>query len=243
VEIDYRNKSEKTVVRKKVSEKRALYFYLFLTLSGIVCGVAVGVFTQSIAFGGLMVLAILLLWLYSFRLKRMLLSGNIIVAILAAAPVYSVLLLLFFADCHQCNITIWIKNHLILFWFVTGYSFFAVITHFLREIIKDIQDREGDKAHQCQTLPVKMGNKSATRIAIGIAITVLLLILLTQAMLFRMGYELLAWYGFLVDVLLAGVLFRLTHSVSPDDYGKTGNLVKVMMLAGIFSMILIPLMI
>jgi len=83
---------------------------------------------------------------------------------------------------------------------------FAVSFHIVREIIKDIQDIEGDRAAGIVTLPQVIG----TRAALGIA---LLLFLLLDLQILVPIYK--SWFGASYTVLaIAGVVVPLTASLA-----------------------------
>ncbi|HKK10468.1 MAG TPA: UbiA family prenyltransferase, partial [Bacteroidales bacterium] len=215
--------------------------YFIHLLLGAAFGVLTAYLTKSYVFGVLFFLAIAILWFYSYRLKKALFLGNMVVAIMAAAPVYSVLMVMFFSDWNTGNSLLnWISDNQQIVGFVFGYSFFAVTTHFLREIVKDIQDMDGDKAFRCLTVPIKYGKMRAAIIAQWITVVVIAFLGMAQLILFVNDYLLMGFYSFLIIVFLIMIFIRIRKAESAADFGKAGSLIKWMMLLGILSMVLIP---
>ena len=101
-----------------------------------------------------------MLWLYSYRYKKSVLIGNIIVGIFVSFVPWSV--------CYPELVNALIGKIPYQSFFVsTGiiYILFAFISTILREIIKDIEDKEGDAQFGGKTLPIVYGVPKAKRIA------------------------------------------------------------------------------
>ncbi len=77
-------------------------------------------------------------------------------------------------------------NLIVLFYWIGGFALFAFLTTLSREIIKDIEDFEGDMAYGRNTLPVVTGIPASKIIAVS-------LMVLTIALLY------LVWYFYVHD--------------------------------------------
>ncbi len=64
---------------------------------------------------------------------------------------------------------------------VYGYIFFTFLTTLVREIIKDIEDVDGDYAINAKTLPIAIGRKRANRVAVGFTALLLLFLIVISA--------------------------------------------------------------
>lgn len=128
--IDLINKPSKTFVGTHISVRKTWFLYSFLNVIGVVLG-----FCASLPIGLLHLVCILLLALYSFFFKKMLFVGNFCVSILAALSIWEVGILFPFFS----------KKLFFL-------GLFAANLHFVREIVKDLEDCEGDKQFGCRTL-------------------------------------------------------------------------------------------
>src|SRR5690606_8959648 len=118
----------------------------------------------------------ILLWHYSKYTKRMLLAGNITIALLSATiPLIPGLYELILIENNSAiiihNLQA-IKGHQIpsiishfntgwsyVFFWVFGYSIFAFLLTLIREIVKDMEDIEGDILQLCTTFPIVYGLK------------------------------------------------------------------------------------
>jgi 4-hydroxybenzoate polyprenyltransferase len=241
VEIDRKNKPGKMVVGKQITRRNTLRVYLLHCFMGALAGIYTAFLLKSVFFGLLFIMAIGILWFYSYQLKKTLLWGNIVVAIMAAAPVYSVLMIIFFSEWSEAGgVHHWYVSNQKLVAFVFGYSFFAVTTHFMREIVKDIQDMDGDKAYRCMTVPIRYGKAKSVAIAKGLAVAVMFFLLIGFYVLYQEGFLLMSFYSIVLIAVMLFVTLRLSKAESSGDFGKAGLLVKWLMLFGILSMILIP---
>ncbi len=240
VEIDRKNKPGKMVVGKQISRQHALQIYLLHSLLGALTGIYTAILLKSVFFGLLFILAIAILWLYSYQLKKTLFWGNIVVAIMAAAPVYSVLMVVFFSEWSEAGgVRQWFVSNQRLVAFVFGYSFFAVTTHFMREIVKDIQDMDGDKAYRCMTVPIRYGKTKSVGIVKGLVVAVMFFLLMGFYILYQEGFLLMSFYSIVLMAVMVFITIRLSKAESSADFGRAGTLIKWLMLFGILSMILI----
>ncbi len=113
-----------------ISVQKTWFLYGFLTVLGTILG-----FYASLEIGILHFICTLLLFFYSFFFKKMVLVGNFCVAVLAGLSIWEIEILFPFSPAKL---------------FFLGV--FATNLHFVREIIKDIEDCEGDRQFACRTL-------------------------------------------------------------------------------------------
>ncbi len=223
VDIDIINKGESTIINRNISIKSAKYlFYLFNSI-GLIVGVWVSFKTNKIAFSVFFISIIILLFLYSKILKSIPILGNIVVSLLISLCI----LIIAFFEQYQMN------SYVLKIIFM--YSFFAFLINLIREIIKDIEDINGDYAGEMNTLPILIGRKRTNSIARMITIFLILFIL---AVLVFYDYQnlIIKYYGVLVVILpLLYFISRLTISKSKKDYHKLSSLLKGIMVLGILS--------
>ncbi|PJB15031.1 MAG: hypothetical protein CO118_05580 [Flavobacteriales bacterium CG_4_9_14_3_um_filter_32_8] len=203
------------------------------------------IFIQLIAAGAL--------WYYSVLFKKQVIIGNVMVALLAAlvpfvAGLYELLLqhanvdntvnnLLFFMEPGtpfeeiKYIITIILRN--IMYW-VLGFSLFAFLSTMVREIIKDIEDYEGDKKYYSNTLPVVYGKQKAKKVAQGIALIMIILIgFLQYLQLQTKDMASLMYFLFTLQIPLVYVIYQLQLANEKIDYTKLSRAMKLIMLMGI----------
>lgn len=211
VKIDYINKPERVVVGKSITRRFAILFHVILSITGIALGVYL-----SWRITALNVASVFLLWLYSNNLKRLPFIGNLTVALLTGAAVYSVEML------YRTN------NALIVV-----FAIFAMFMTLVREIIKDIEDLKGDNSFGCKTLPIVWGIRR-TKVILYIiifafSVTVVLLNYQYRALPFR--YQLI-----LLFLPLLILIWKLIRADTKIDFMRLSTLCKVIMLMGIASM-------
>ncbi len=152
--IDALNKPGSNPVGTLIPRKMSLLLYMLLTLGGIVAAILFGEST-GIRYAVLVVgMAAGLLYFYSSSYKKMLLAGNIIIALLAALNIFITILFDKTALLSMAVLSV-----------VTAYTIFAFLLTLSREIIKDCEDAAGDRAFGANTLPVAAGMKTARIIA------------------------------------------------------------------------------
>lgn len=214
VKIDAINKPERLLVGRIIRRRRAMFAHLILSFVGVAVGALLMVRVGLINLG-----AVLLLWGYSARLKKLLLIGNVAIALLSAS-----MLLVVAVYNDMLNKT------------TLGYALFAFLISLIREIIKDIEDMKGDASFDCRTLPIVAGMRGAKYVLyplIAIFQTVLVAAILhpSTPLIFDI-YMLL-----LVLAPSVWMVIKLVRSDRKADFSYLSNLNKLIMLMGILSML------
>lgn len=210
VKIDYVNKPDRVVVGRFVKRRTIIILHATLNTLGVLAGVLV-----SWQIGVINFLVIGLLWLYSNQLKRLPLLGNVTVALLTGLSVFVVYVL------HRESI----------FLFAT-YAFFAFFISLIREIIKDMEDVEGDKKFDCKTLPIAIGIRKS-KLVIYLICAIFLIVVASL-----MQQEPKFWWVFSGLVLMLGWLSnRLYRADKSIDFAKLSTMSKQIMILGLISMI------
>ncbi|PKV66864.1 geranylgeranylglycerol-phosphate geranylgeranyltransferase [Pontibacter ramchanderi] len=216
VKIDAINKPERVVVGKSIRRRPAMFIHMLLSFAGIVLG-----FWLSLPVGLINVGAVLLLWGYSDRLKKLPLAGNLVIALLSA----SMLLVVAVYAGKLNNITI-------------SYAVFAFLISLIREIVKDMEDVRGDASFDCRTIPIVLGMRRAKYVLYPI-------IALFQAFLLVVIFHPVTNTRFDIYMLLLVLLpsiwmtVKLARADRKRDFTYLSNLGKLIMLTGILSMLLI----
>ena len=193
----------------EISRKAAAITGWALTVAGV--GAAAFLSAEHLAIA---VLAAFLLLLYNIRLKNSPLIGNIIVATASA------LLFVFFGiGSSQTPL------------FMTA-ALFAFLTHFTREIFKDIEDAIADRSVGARTLPIVSGNSATFRTAGAAAFSVAVLVPMPFiAGLFSLLYLVVAAVAALPFIIMAVVL-----GFKRRDAHRAQLLMKLAMLGGMVAM-------
>jgi len=229
VATDKINKPNKTYIPVLFSQKKAFTYYWLLTIFGCLLSISFSIkLIHFVIFLGTPIL----LYIYSAYLKKLPLIGNIVISLLVSLPIYTVYLV----DFIPVNLNTSPYNkptfNLVLF-----YCAFAFLTTIIREIIKDIEDINGDLKIKATTLPILFGRKRASKVAFFFSAILLLFLLIVLQFLQNETLFLIYGVVFLLFPLLY-FMYKLWISKSKKEYAALSNLMKGIMLFGILSMIL-----
>lgn len=162
VKIDRINRPDDLVVTHHITRDGAMYLFYALTIIGVLLGLVVAWWSRSWTFAMILIVVPGLLWFYSASYKRQLLVGNIVVAFLSA--LVPMLIAIINADYlrHLYGETL-AYTPIVgqLYVWISGFALFAFLTTLAREIVKDIEDIEGDCEMECRTMPIVWGIKTA----------------------------------------------------------------------------------
>ena len=172
VETDTVNKPEKVVIDKHISEKTANTLYIVLTFIGVLIGFYIANSIGRPQFFGFFVIIAALLYVYSTSLKRMAVVGNIVVSALVSSSLLIIGVFELIPAITEQNQNV----QATLFEILADFGIFAFLINFIREIVKDIQDVDGDYNSNMQTLPILIGKERTAKIAFVLTIVSILLI-------------------------------------------------------------------
>lgn len=213
-EKDLINKPHKTMLDRLVSQRFKLSAYFILNfLSAIVASYVsfkAVVFFSSYIFG---------IWIYSHKLKRIPFIGNFVSATLAIAPFFVVF--------------VYYRNFQTVIFVHAIFLFLLILA---REMIKDLENIAGDISQNYKTIPIIFGEKIA-KILIGILILLTLIPSLLLILKFDVGYMYSYFTGCIFLLLLFLVL--LFRSDSKKHYMLLHNILKLIIIVGVFSILLI----
>jgi 4-hydroxybenzoate polyprenyltransferase len=244
VSSDMVNKPEKVIIGKYIGIRPAENIYLVLNFLAIGIGVyisfTIGLRSVSMAF----LLVAGLLYFYSTTYKSQLILGNIIVAIFASlVPIMVVLFELpllkmkykTFLDYSNFNF------NFIIAWF-GFYAIFAFIINLIREIIKDIEDFEGDRSYGYNTLPIAIGVKFSKLISF-VLIAILLTLILYCLFIYLYNPVSIIYISIFIILPILFLIYKLAFANSKVDYSIASNICKLIMLAGVFYVLIVKLLV
>ncbi len=238
VRIDRINRPDSQVVTRQVSRQGAIMTHIILNSIAIILGFFVAWRLGAASFGFVFPFISGILWLYSARYKRVMFWGNFLVALLSSFVILVAWLFEFFwlrLDPMQFATVLpaiaWV-NRIIL-----AYALFAFLTTLVREIIKDLEDTEGDRSEGCRTLPIVFGVSLTRHLVAILLFATMALLAFAQVVLFRLSMMMAFWYlVFAVQLPSLYFLARLYQANGKTDYHDLSTLCKMIMLAGILSM-------
>jgi 4-hydroxybenzoate polyprenyltransferase len=227
VGIDLINKPGKNKIGIPFPRKNALALYILLTLTGLIFawyfGELVGIKYPLLV----MIITTGLLYFYSSTYKKMLLIGNLIIAILTGTTLF--LPVLFDSTArHETPIVI----------LIGGYSIFAFILTLIREIIKDCEDVNGDEAFNASTLPIIIGQKNTRYVAAFLTLLTLGTIIHIQDKQEQWDDRISFVYVLIfIQLPLLYLAIRILLAKTTENYHFASKLSKMVMVAGVVSML------
>jgi 4-hydroxybenzoate polyprenyltransferase len=233
--IDQVNKPEKVIITRALNRRTAIFWHWLLSGSGVVLTGIVSWYTHIYWLMPANFLATVVLWFYSAKFKKSNLTGNILISCLTAW----VILVLFFL-CYPAVKAVAPRETVAKFIRLSAlYAGFSFIISLVREVIKDMEDIEGDRRYGCHTMPIAWGmNAAKVFVAVWLVVLIALLLAVQGYALLQYGWWVSAVYCLLLIVLpLAYILQQLFTAASAAQFHRLSSLVKFVMLTGILSML------
>jgi 4-hydroxybenzoate polyprenyltransferase len=232
--IDLINKPEKLIVDKIIKRRWTIFWHVVLSFTGIAIGFYVDYTTRIWLLGFSNTICVFLLFVYSTSLKQRFLIGNILISLLTSWVILVV------AWC-EYNHLIKINSGLAADKILRDtflYAGFAFVISLVREVIKDMEDIEGDRKYGCKTMPILWGI-NATKVFVAVWLMVLTgTLIIIQIYALRLGWGLSVLYSLLFIIApLIWIIKKLYSAKMPEDFHNISTLIKLVMLTGILSMI------
>lgn len=238
-ETDKENKPDKVIVGKSISENQAYNIYALLNISGVAIGFYLSNVIMRPKFAAIFVLIAATLYIYATSLKQMPLLGNIVVALLLS---FSVIIIGIF-DIFPATDTANQKVMASMFSILLDYAIFAFIINLLREIVKDLEDFNGDSKQGMRTLAIVLGVQKTTKLVFALSFipAIILLIyinnyLVTNNLIAATLYSLLFVLG---PILYFNI--KIWNAQSKTDFQKLSKVLKWILFFGILSILFITL--
>jgi len=211
---DLINRPNKSMIDRLVSQKTKLQVYF--TVNFIVAILAFFVSFRAVLFFSTY---IFLIWFYSHKLKKYPIIGNLTASLLAVLPFFAILL--------------YYKN---LYPQIFAHATFLFLLILIREIIKDLENIKGDIANDYLTIPVKYGEEFAKKIITALTVvTIIPVYFLIEV--YDVGYMDIYFYVSLIVLIF--FLLLLWKSNSKPHYLQLHNILKFLVVSGVFCIILI----
>ncbi len=240
--IDSINKPKKMLLLRNISWKEAILLYVAFCGLGIILGFYAANKAGYLLFGLVHIFAAICLWIYSATLKRHLIIGNLFISLLSAIVIPVIWLFEYFTL--KTNSGINFESFDLIFvinLFVLGYTLFAFFVSLIREIIKDVEDVEGDIKHGCSTFVIKYGVKKTKSLIMFVLILSVSILLYVQYIIFLNDYFFTFLYFFSVQILFVIMLFKVYFAEEKKNYKFLSNLSKLIMIIGTLSMMVVYL--
>lgn len=211
---DLINRPNKSQLDRLVSQKTKLYVYFIINF--VVFLLAFFVSYRAVLFFSTY---IFLIWFYSHKLKKITVIGNLTASFLAVLPFFAILL--------------YYKN---LYPQIFAHAMFLFLLILIREIIKDLENLKGDLANNYKTIPALYGEIFSKKIITVLTISTIIPVYYLIE-IFEVGF--MDIYFYISLIILIFFLQKLWKSNGKPDYLKLHNILKFLVVSGVFCIVLI----
>lgn len=236
-ETDDFSKPENVIVGKHISEGMAYNIYIAFNIIGVGIGFYLSNIIQKPMFSAVFIVVAGTLYMYATSLKQNLLIGNIVVALLLSFSVIIIGIFDLYPITQESNRV----QMATLFSILLDYALFAFMINFIREIVKDLEDMDGDYNSGMSTLPIVLGKERTAKIVFVLTfIPIALLIYYMNENLIEV--QLVIFYLLLfVLAPLIYFLIKIWNAKSKKDFKHLSLILKLVLLFGILSVVAITL--
>ncbi len=243
VRIDNINKPDENVIDKEVKRRVAMGAHAVLSSIGVLIGIFLAWRSNILLTGGVLFAAsVIALWFYSTTFKYKFLTGNLVVSLLTGMVPFMVAIFEVpkIISAYNLQLSEQISKYgfaatTTILLVTSAYGIFAFLLSLIREMIKDMEDIEGDKEYGCKTIPIVIGIKKAKLILYTF------IILTIAGVAYGQNYfheQLKDKYSFLYFLILVQIpllilIFRIFKATEKKQFHSSSIQVKLIMLFGI----------
>tara|TARA_A100000164_G_scaffold233276_1_gene207052 strand:+ start:237 stop:1112 length:876 start_codon:yes stop_codon:yes gene_type:complete len=198
---------------ESINDKTKLFLYFFLNLLVVLVSSLISM--RAIVFFSIYIFFI---WFYTHKLRKLVFIGNLFYSILTITPFFAILL--YFKKIE---------------FIIIAYALFLFFILLLKDIVKDMKNLKGDFSANHKTIPVVFG-ESFTKTLISLLSIINIFLILNLFLNFNSGF--MYFYYFLALTVMVCFMFKLYHSKSTAQYLFLHNLLRFLITAGVFSIVL-----
>ena len=213
-EKDIINRPIRSNIDRSIRKRTKLNLYFSLNILCIILSLYISI--RAVIF---FLVYNIILWLYSHKLKKILILGNVLSSLLTITPFFAIFL--------------YYKNFSTI---IAVYALFLFFIILAKDLVKDLENLKGDFTLNYKTIAVVYGEKFS-KIAINTIIIINYIIVISLILYFDIG--LMFYYYYLCLLVLTFVLFFVWRSNTKRDYIVIHNIMRALIISGIFSIILI----
>jgi 4-hydroxybenzoate polyprenyltransferase len=248
VKADRINRPNEMVIGKLITRRKAILVHWICNLLAFGIAIVLSARNQTFWYVFIHLLSINALWIYSSYLQKKPLIGNFLIAGLTAlVPIL-------------CGVHFFVQQSLVWqtpegsdafrYWleklieggnFVWLLAFFAFVNNFAREIIKDIEDIQGDQEMAMKTLPIAYGQKTSKLV---VSILLLLPIAFFGLIFFIQDganeFSIISQIALFIPVVLSLfcdliAFFLIFYANKREEFTRADKFVKLAMIFGILT--------
>lgn len=244
VKTDHINHPETVVIDVVIKRRTAMLLHLIFSGIGLILGAWLAYRCFALRLVLFQIIAITLLWFYSTNFKKQLLTGNLVIAVLTGLiPLmpyaYEVL------NGVNINTAYFDQNAQSLkkLFIITGlFSGFAFLTSLIREIVKDMEDFNGDIQTGGQTMPISWGIITTKVVTFFLILITLGILSFSILRLWLWEQKIASFYLIMtVFIPLLILILQTVRAKTPFHYKVASLLLKFIMLFGVAFTFMIKL--
>ena len=235
VKADIINKPEKLFVDKKMTRMLAQNLFIGFNSVGLILGMYLSYYIGHTSYFIIFVLTSLLLYEYAKHWKKKLLIGNIIVS---SIVLFCILMLGVF-DVAPATNNYNLDSQMGILHIILMFGGFGFTLTFIREVVKDIEDIEGDKAIQAKSLPIILGELRTKQILVILTFLLILALSYISYTVYPAHSPVSYYLLGLVIIPLIIFIIMLAKASTKKNFHTLSAILKLIMLFGILSMLII----
>lgn len=213
-EKDIINRPIRSNIDRSIRKRTKLNLYFSLNILCIILSLYISI--RAVIF---FLVYNIILWLYSHKLKKILILGNVLSSLLTITPFFAIFL--------------YYKNFSDIILVYALFLFFIILA---KDLVKDLENLKGDFTLNYKTIAVVYGEKFSKTVITSIII-INYIIVISLILYFDIG--LMFYYYYLCLLVLSFVLFFTWRSNDKRGYLIIHNIMRALIILGIFSIILI----
>ncbi len=233
-DVDLDKQAGKTNYVTKENKNKIMNWFIGINIVALIISFYISFQVGYYKLGFIFVIISSLLWFYSSNYQRSLLIGNIIIALLAfLVPLITIPFEILLQYTFNKDILIRLGNNLntINFW-ILGFSIYAFVLTFIREIIKDMEDYDTDIMFNYNTLPIVLGLKKSN-IVVNTLLSLTILSIIFVTFTYLNNILSIIYITTLVILPLIFLIFKISKAQNTKDYHFASILSKLIMLSGV----------
>lgn len=240
--IDRVNRPDLVVIDTYIKRRVAMSAHVVANIAGIALGFYVALQASVYQLGFIYAISSGMLWFYSTDFKRQLLVGNLVISFLTAlvpimVPLFEIPLL----NQEYGEILLEANTDFtFLLRFVGAYSLFAFVSSLIREIIKDMEDINGDTSFGRTTIPIAFGIEKSKSVIIALSLILIIgLAYIQHLQLEAHDFVFFSYILIAIQLPMAYLIIKLRRAKEQSEFAFISRIVKFIMLAGILSSVLV----
>lgn len=232
VVTDKVNKPKKQYIGTLMSPGSALATAISLSFAAVIFSLWLTWLLKSWIPAVILLLALSVTWWYAIQLKKSFLWGNIAVSCMTAGTIAMAWLI------EKQYTKVQDEPATIITTIISAISIFAFLLSLLREIVKDMEDIEGDKLIKCRSLPIVLGIPfTKTILLILVVFTIMLLVIAQIYLLPNNRFIAIIWLSICVEFPLIYFIYSLKKAQEKIEFHRLSTMLKWIMLGGIGSIV------